>query len=230
MRTFVTNPQRDQTGLREHYRQRTSKEWDISFNMPIDFLTMPDTLIATINVYIQDNPGVVSYALIGGIEVGTNDRSTTTKDEHHVHCALVITKEMTKEHALRVFQLPEVHDHNKHKRYAVPRDNKWSYVGWRLHHTKTDTKIDQSRSVLYEYGTLPTDLDTPDIKKQVYLANRKWNNEFVAPIKKVKQLKIKAVKTSSTKVPWVYNRTVRTVNLSGPINTRRRFFTNKNRR
>lgn len=204
MRTYISNPDRDQTGKKELYRTRTSDEWDLSFNMPADGLYIAQSIVTTIKDFIDKHPGLVIYALVGGIELGTNDRSETTKDEHHVHCALVVTEHMTKDQALRCFELDEVHQHNNFKRYAAPRSGEWPYIGWKLHHIKVDTKIDPTSTVLFEHGTLPKDSDTPGMIKKIAAMKRKFANDYVpraerppAP-KKPKMIKEETPKAKKT--------------------------------
>lgn len=179
MRTFVANPDRDQTGKRELYRTRTSNEWDLSFNMPPDGLYIAQSIVTTIQDFIDKHPGLVTYALVSGIELGANRDSETTLDAHHVHCALVTTEHMTKDQALRCFELDEVHAHNRFKRYAAPRSGEWPYIGWKLHHIKVDTKIDPTSLVLFEHGTLPTDDQSPGMTKKIAIMKRRFANDYV---------------------------------------------------
>lgn len=195
MRTYVRNPDRDQTGMKELYRTRTSKEWDLSFNFPADGLCCAQSIVITVQDFIKKHEGLVKYVLVSGIERGTNNRSTTTMDEHHVHCALITTEHMTRDQALRCFELDEVHEHNKFKRFAAPRDTKYPYSGWKYHHTKLDTKIDQTSLILFEHGTLPTDdTSTADKVKLINTLNKRYNPHYIKKADQPKEIKIKAVK------------------------------------
>lgn len=211
MRTYIRDPSRDQTGLKELYKTRTSTEWDLSFNMPADALYMTNSIIATVTTFIDQHPGQVLYCLISGIEVGTNNRSTTTKDEHHVHCALITKEFMNKEQALSVFELAQVHDHNKFKRYACPRNSNFTYMGWKLHHCKQQTKIDSTKLILFEHGTLPCDADDPDTIAKIALMRRRFEVGYIdqrtvrpRKPKDVKPRKIKSTKTFVKGSDWYW--------------------------
>lgn len=206
MRTFIAATERDQTGKKELYKTRASTEWDLSFTFPDNALYMPNSMIVTIEDFIRKHPDQVKYALISGIEVGTNADSLTTHNAHHVHCCLIIKDAMTRDQALQVFELPEVYAHNKFKHYAVPRNQTWPYIGWKLHHIKKDTKIDPNSLILYEYGQLPEDnWLNPDMKRKVTVMRRKFETDYTparkgpAPVpkpiktKEVKELKKRAL-------------------------------------
>lgn len=200
MRTFIPAPSRDQTGKKELYRTRASTEWDLSFTFPSDALYMPKSMIVTIEDFIRTNPDQIKYALISGIEMGTNSESLTTHNAHHVHCCLVVKDAMTRDQALQVFELEEVYKHNKFKHYAMPRNPEWTYAGWKLHHTKVDTKIDPTSTILFEYGSMPQDdQDNPNVKRQLTIMRRKYEAGYKpapkGPVPQPKPIKTKEVKT-----------------------------------
>ena len=41
--------------------------------------------------------------------------------------------------------------------YLVPRNRALPYSGWRAHHTKEFSKVDPTKPILLEFGTLPSD-------------------------------------------------------------------------
>lgn len=205
MRTFIPATERDCTGKKELYKTRASTEWDLSFTFPDDALYMPNSMIVTIEDFIRKNPGQVKYALISGIEVGTNADSLTTHNAHHVHCCLIIKDAMTRDQALQVFELPEVYAHNKFKHYAVPRNQEWPYIGWKLHHTKTETKIDPNSLILYEYGQLPDDnWLNPETKRKITVMRRKFETDYKpaprGPVPQPKPIKMKENKPLKKRV------------------------------
>lgn len=86
----------------------------------------------------------ITYVLIGGLEVNTNDKL-------HVHIALIFTKPTSKYAVQQLFHRESIQGD-----YYCPRNQSYSYIGWKLHHIKPDTKY-TSDYQLYEHGTLPSE-------------------------------------------------------------------------
>lgn len=161
MRTYIKNPSRDQTGLREKRRTETSNEWDIGLNLEKeDVATHIAVLIAYCKAQCEKPDTPIVYLLIGGVEYTeqTRKKDNTTKDNYHVHICLVTNKKINKQEALSCVRIMKMGP----KEYARVRQNKnnkhQTYYGWRIHHIKPDTKIDVNKRLLFEFGTLPEDV------------------------------------------------------------------------
>ncbi len=160
MRTYGTYKNSKSGGARKPvYANRESTQWDLRFDTSkVDV----EDLIGSLRNRLDD----ITYVLIGGKEFGTSAvfmfgrPVTPIEATEHVHCALIVKKPIKRWEALKFFRESKIDDE-----YAVPRNEKFTYLGWRLHHIKDDTKIDDKR-ILFEHGTLPMDrIDESNIKE-----------------------------------------------------------------
>jgi hypothetical protein len=139
MRGYVHNPDRDQTGKRALYRNRTSLEWDLGLRL---FSEDWNREASDIIQQLEINTSRLHYALVGGIE-------ETAKAGRHVHIALIFKNHVSKHAVLHMLNRVDIPN-----QYCNPRNQRYSYIGWKCHHTKIDTKLGPERQ-LYEYGQLP---------------------------------------------------------------------------
>lgn len=134
---------------------RVSKEWDMRFSLT-DELTVTQ---------IVDNlracKDQLVYCLISGVEFGKSQLDRPARGgwfdhepNHHVHVAIVTLNAERRDRVLKMVRPKKVGGE-----YCMPRKQDQTYIGWRLHHNKADTKIG-SRDPLWEYGTLPMDAFT----------------------------------------------------------------------
>lgn len=145
--------------------QRLSTEWDLRID-----LTNGLTVTAIVERMRSFKDSLI-YGLISGVEYGkcrvdrpTNKSWFTEAEEHHVHVALVTMVPINRASALEYLRPTKTGGE-----YAVPRNTKHTYIGWRLHHNKLDTKIGDA-DPLWEYGTLPMDaLNGPTGLKIYYM-------------------------------------------------------------
>lgn len=159
MRTFIKNPDRDQTGKKEERRRRLSTEWDIGLNLIVGEESVGSAIIKAYGEAQATKEGsCIEYLLISGVEYTdqTKEGDNTTRGNPHVHVALVVKEPINKSQALSLLRPIRIGA----KEYATPRNKTWPYYGWRIHHTKLDTKVDKNVRILYEYGTLPPDVWT----------------------------------------------------------------------
>lgn len=135
-------------GKKKERRERKSNEWDIRIDCTPEYAQV-----------IQDNllnsKHVVDYALVSGIEKADSEALTTGSKENHVHIALITRYDMRRDQALALCRGLRACT----EEYAVPRNKKFTYAGWFMHHTKADYKLVQEPHLRLEFGVLPEDED-----------------------------------------------------------------------
>lgn len=129
------------------YFHTQDREWDARFNVP----TQDDIDVLLANVQYQWDLGKFRYVLISGIEVGNRPYQNDYLIQH-VHCCFVFNNRVSKSSIMKNLNIKQGNGY-----YLVPRKREYSYAGWREHHTKTETKVDPAKLVLYEQGELPVD-------------------------------------------------------------------------
>lgn len=122
------------------------RQWDARFNVP----TQEDLDILLAAVQSEWNAGKFHYALVGGVEVGDRPYQNDYLIRH-VHCAFIYANRVTKSSILKNLKIKTGQGY-----YLVPRRRDLTFKGWREHHIKEKTKINENR-ILYEEGTLPQD-------------------------------------------------------------------------
>nr|UQB76434.1 nonstructural protein [Flumine parvovirus 12] len=136
----ATEPERQQRRFTTKDRQ-----WDCRFNSP-----NPDTDQALVdNARDAFEQGRLRYVLVGGAEIGTNPNH----DDYgcrHVHLCVVSANPLARSTVLSTFGI-------KRGYYCVPRNRTLPITGWRKHHTKQESKVDPSITLLYEAGELPAE-------------------------------------------------------------------------
>lgn len=128
------------------------REWDARFNVPTD----GDLELLLTSIKQETEAGKFRYSLVGGVEVGTRP----FQDDYlirHVHCCLVYNNRVTKSSILKNLNVKQGNGY-----YLVPRRRDFPYAGWKKHHTKTETKVNDKELQLFEYGVLPQDKPTPE--------------------------------------------------------------------
>ena len=129
------------------------REWDARFNVPTD-----EDLHSLINaVTAEANAGKFKYALVGGVEIGQRPYQNDYLIRH-VHVALVYNNRVSKSAILKNLAIKTGNGY-----YLVPRNRSYPYSGWKTHHTKAETKVNADHQ-LYEYGTLPEDKVSPEVR------------------------------------------------------------------
>ena len=126
------------------------REWDARFNVP----TEGDLELLLTSIKQETEAGKFRYCLVSGVEVGTRP----FQDDYlirHVHCALIYNNRVTKSSILKNLNVKQGNGY-----YLVPRRRDFPYAGWKKHHTKTETKVNDKELELFEYGVLPQDKTT----------------------------------------------------------------------
>ena len=110
------------------------RQWDARFNVPTD----EDLQLLLNAIKAEDEAGKFRYVLVGGVEIG--DRPY--QDDYlckHVHVALIYVNRVTKASILKNLKITQGHGY-----YLVPRKRELPFKGWREHHTKAKTKINEN--------------------------------------------------------------------------------------
>ncbi len=124
------------------------RQWDARFNVQDDGdLT---GLLAAIGEHWDS--GRLKYILVGGIEVGTRPYQDDYQIKH-VHVAAIFHDRISKRAILKNWRIKQGNGY-----YLVPRNRDLPYSGWRNHHIKAFSKVDQAGLCLFEKGELPQDL------------------------------------------------------------------------
>lgn len=140
MRTYVKNVKSSRPNEQRKYIQRTSTEWDV--RCTLHSADIHAEVVGIIAV-LQCNISRFHYALIGGIEYNNQDHT-------HIHLALIFKHPQHRHAVLQLFGRSCVPNE-----YCAPRNQSHSYIGWRLHHIKEESKIQGEPRCIFEHGTLP---------------------------------------------------------------------------
>lgn len=122
------------------------RQWDCRFNIG-DQQQYLDTIIEKMIAHHDANK--VEYLLVGGIEIGTRPQHTDYQ-ARHVHVAVILRERMSEQALLNKWGIERDLGY-----YMVPRNRDLPYDGWRSHHIKEFSKVDLSKLLLLELGTLP---------------------------------------------------------------------------
>ncbi|GLE09483.1 hypothetical protein PINS_up021189 [Pythium insidiosum] len=126
------------------------RQWDCRFNVQLE--SDLDELLATLKN--DCNSGRIKYLLVSGVEVGTKPQH----DDYgirHVHVAVIFESVHSKLSILKSWNIKQGNGY-----YLVPRNRSLPLSGWRAHHAKEFSKLDPSKPILFEFGTLPADKPT----------------------------------------------------------------------
>lgn len=132
-----------------------SREWDIRVNLgDKDIHAEAEHFVSLCKKYITKVN--VAYILVGGIEVGDKPDHSSFK-KAHLHVALKTLDRVYPKAVKDKLELNCMSDGTSRNYYLAMRPNSLTYVGWRDHHIKLVTKIDTSKLILFEHGSLPKD-------------------------------------------------------------------------
>ena len=150
MSSFIETQDANNTEIQSKKYTTKDRQWDCRFNTP-----GPETDSTIVeNAKAAFESGRLRYILVGGPEIGTNPK----QDDYgcrHVHLCIVAANPLARSTILSMFGI-------KRGFYCVTRNRTLPISGWRDHHIKQATKVDQNTLCLYEAGDLPADT------KQVY--------------------------------------------------------------
>ena len=155
------------------YRQRETRE-DVEWDLRID---LNDTVtIDSIVKHVSSIPNCV-YALVSGTEA-PDENTTYGSKENHVHVALVVENPLKRAEALKAVRGSRKYT----EEYAAPRNRKYTYAGWFIHHTKLLTKLEGQPRFAFEFGTLPMDPFTIESAEKIKRIQDRYGDELTAKL------------------------------------------------
>lgn len=123
------------------------RQWDLRINVQSD-----EYLRSITNaIKLEAERGKFKYILIGGVEIGTKPNQGDYKIRH-VHIAAIFHNRSSKAAIIKNWGIVEGNGY-----YMVPRNRDLPYAGWRAHHIKEYSKVDQNALIIFEDGELPKD-------------------------------------------------------------------------
>lgn len=181
MRSYAKNFTFKKTVNYKQRQERVATEWDIRVDVS-DALTV-ENVIGFIKEQLDD----VGYVLVSGVErpdmekiEGPRREDQTVvqpvnqygSKEHHVHVCLVLHVPLNRAGVLKLVR----GQRKLGDEYAAPRNPKFSYAGWVIHHSKPSYKIPGEPLIRYEYGTLPMDPYTTEWALKIDAILKKWGS------------------------------------------------------
>ena len=149
-------------GKKKERKERTSDEWDVRIDCD-------KTYAEEICTNLRNAEGMLVYALVSGIEKSDTEQhvpshlpeprggsSTYGSANNHVHIALIFKYHLRRDQVLAVCRGL----FKKTDEYCTPRNKKFTYAGWYMHHAKLDWKLVNEPPVRMEIGVLPEDDST----------------------------------------------------------------------
>lgn len=170
--SFYISPRMSKNILPGH----EDRQWDARINVQTDEY-LEDVVQA---IKDEDSKGKFKYILIGGLEVGTKP----TQDDYqvrHVHIAAIFHNRASKSSILTNWHIKQGNGY-----YLVPRNRDLPYQGWRAHHIKEFSKVDQTALSIYESGELPADVGQKrKITERSDLEKKSTTDEVLRKIRKL---------------------------------------------
>lgn len=162
----------------ELYSKREATEWDV--RLDVNAVLTPDVIINNIKERLDE----LSYVLVSGVEHPDSRDSQSyvasdkwiknpgMSDELHVHLCVVLHKPTKRGDVLQLLR----GQRKLGDEYCAPRNAKFTYAGWVIHHAKPTFKVDEEPDIRYEHGTLPMDPFTEDTGVKVRALLGKWSS------------------------------------------------------
>lgn len=180
MRSYAKNFMFKKTVNYKQRQERVATEWDIRVDVS-EALT-----VENIVGFVKENLDDVGYVLVSGVErpdskdASNGDQATlppkfttpSRSEEHHVHVCVVLHVPLNRAGVLKLVR----GQRKLGDEYAAPRNPKFSYAGWVIHHSKPSYKIPGEPLIRYEYGTLPMDPYTTEWALKIDAILKKWGS------------------------------------------------------
>lgn len=156
MRTYGKKFIWKKTASYKNRATRMATEWDVRLDVS-DQLTKEDIISNVKNA----KDGFL-YVLVSGVERPDGEdaitsygpqRSVTLSNEQHVHLCVVLHMPAQRMDVLRMLR----GQRKMGDEYCAPRNPKFSYLGWVIHHSKLECKLPGEPGIWYEEGILPMD-------------------------------------------------------------------------
>lgn len=179
MRTYGKNFIYKKTVNYQQRQARLATEWDIRLDVS-DALTV-ENIISNIKEQLDD----LSFVLVSGVERPDvemvkmlhpsgqpwNDKKFgSSSQQDHVHLCLVLFVPRQRADVLKLVRGPR----KLGDEYAAPRNAKFPYAGWVIHHAKPAFKLDGEPDIRFERGDLPMDPFTSDWALKIQGIMKKW--------------------------------------------------------
>ena len=130
------------------------RQWDCRFNLggsPGDEVMENYLSAIQANIKTQWDNSKLTYALVSGVELGDKEYQGDYKC-HHIHVALIFANRVSKSSILKNLGIITTFGY-----YLVPRNRNLPFQGWKVHHTKPESKVDPTTLQLLELGHMPED-------------------------------------------------------------------------
>lgn len=181
MRTYGQHPlhlggKRRASGTQrtELYSTREATEWDV--RVDINELLTADAVVENIKQHLDE----LQYVLCSGVErpdlasstaaFGNGKPAPTASNENHVHLCIVLQRPRKRGDVLQLVRGTR----KMGDEYCAPRNARFAYAGWVIHHGKPKYKIEGEPLIRYEYGTLPMDAFTEEVANKIKGLLKKW--------------------------------------------------------
>ena len=136
-------------GKKKERKERTSDEWDVRIDCD-------KTYADEICTNLRNAEGMLVYALVSGLEQPDAADQSYGSRQIHCHIALIFKYHLRRDQVLAVCRGLV----KKTEEYCTPRNKKFTYAGWYMHHAKLDWKLVKEPPVRLEIGVLPEDDST----------------------------------------------------------------------
>lgn len=175
MRTYGKDFAYKKTVSYKQRQARVATEWDIRLDIN-DILT-PEVIVSNIKESLDE----FSFVLVSGVERpdkhvspsgATGKPIPSGSNENHVHVCIVLFVPRQRGDVLKLVRGPR----KMGDEYAAPRNAKFPYAGWVIHHAKPTHKLDGEPDVRFERGDLPMDPFTSDWALKIQGIMRKWGS------------------------------------------------------
>lgn len=149
--------------------RRKATEVDVRVTFHVDEADVQATAEAFVTYVREAIEAQLVYGMFGNVELGASTWKSVPDPKFHIHGALVFAEPVklwTMKAAFK--QFPGMVDV-----YVVPRNTKFPYKSWIMHHNKLETKVG-SNVPLWTTGKLPSDDGTADTLRQIIRMGRKF--------------------------------------------------------
>lgn len=175
MRSYAKNFAFKKTVNYKQRQERVATEWDIRVDVS-EALTAENIV-----GFVKENLDDIGYVLVSGVErpdIVDGETALQTapswknqgSNEHHVHVCLVLHVPLNRAGALKLVR----GQRKMGDEYCAPRNPKFAYAGWVIHHGKPAYKIPGEPLIRYEHGTLPMDPYTTEWALKIDGLLKKW--------------------------------------------------------
>lgn len=176
MRTYGKNWVFKKTATYKQRQVRLATEWDIRLDVGNE---LPVEEVIDNLKKIKDD---VLFMACSGVErpdkkdaLQEGGCKNNGSDGEHVHVCLVLLEPKTRPDVLKLLR-----GHRKRlDEYAAPRNAKFSYAGWLIHHAKPEWKIPGEPPLRLEHGTLPMDPVTIEWAIKINAILKKWGYDVM---------------------------------------------------